>query len=145
MDLFEILNNPTADWLREKPARETAIQRLIENTGLHFPEEYLNFLGYSDGGEGELAVQPLWFHIFAAEEAIYKNKSYQLDEYLPGYFAFGNNMGLEIFVFNIQESPPWKVYYVPNIGMEEEAVLECAPNFLAFIKAMGHPSELEGN
>jgi hypothetical protein len=140
MDLLRILEDTTADWSRKAPALEEGIQALIKETGLDFPEEYLSLLRYSNGGEGELAVDPLWFVIFPVEEVIDRNNSVEVAKELPGYFAFGSNGGGELLLFNTRESKPWKVYYAPYIGMEEETVLESTPDFEAFVRAMGRPS-----
>jgi hypothetical protein len=70
MNLHHILTDPTADWKREPPANETAIQKLIQESGIDFPEEYLEFLRYSNGGDGELGIEPYWFDIFPAEEVL---------------------------------------------------------------------------
>jgi hypothetical protein len=64
-------------------------------------------------------------------------------KHLPGYFVFGNNKGLELFVFNMKEQKPWKVYYVDNISMTQEDVLECAVDFKAFVEAMGRTTYSE--
>lgn len=138
------MKDSTADWEREPPASEEAIQALIREAGLDFPEEYLEFLRYSNGGEGQLGIHPLWFLIFPAEAVLEANRrySYGLDD-LPGYFVFGNNCGLELFVFNTEEPKPWRVYYVDNISMTPEDVLPCASNFESFVQAMGREPEPE--
>ena len=140
VDLLKIFEDTTADWSRKAPAPEEAIQALIRGTGLDFPEEYLTLLRYSNGGEGELAVDPLWFSIYPVEEVVELNRGYEIEVYLPGYFAFGSNKGGEALLFDTRKSKPWKVYYAPFIGMEEDQVLECAANFKEFVRAMGRPS-----
>jgi hypothetical protein len=139
-DLLRVLEDKPADWSREAPATEDTIQGLIRDTGIDFPEEYLNLLRYSNGGEGELGVDPLWFSIYPVEEVVELNRRYDIESYLPGYFAFGSNMGGEALLFDTKESKPWKVYYAPIIGMEEDQVLECAANFKEFVRSMGRPS-----
>lgn len=141
IDILRVLEDKTADWSRKAPATEEAIKALLTNTGLDFPEEYLNLLRYSNGGEGELAAQPLWFSIFPIEEVLEVNRDYEIERYLPGYFAFGSNMGGEMLLFDTRESKPWKVYYAPCIGMEEDQVVECTADFNEFVRAMGRQSE----
>jgi hypothetical protein len=140
MDLLRILEDTTADWYRQAPAPEKAIQALIRESGLDLPEEYLTLLRYSNGGEGELAVEPLWFVIFPVQDALERNQGLQIAKRLPGYFAFGSSGGGCSLLFNTRENRPWKVYWVDDVGMEEEYVSESTPDFGAFIKAMGHPS-----
>lgn len=139
-EFLRVLEDKTADWSRADPATEDAIQGLIMETGMDFPEDYLNLLRYSNGGEGELGVDPLWFSIYPAEEVVELNRRYEIESYLPGYFAFGSNRGGEALLFDTRKSKPWKVYYAPFIGMEEDQVLECAANFKEFVRSMGRPS-----
>ncbi|MBA3946757.1 MAG: SMI1/KNR4 family protein [Herpetosiphonaceae bacterium] len=131
MSLHELISDPTALWERCPPASEAAIQALVEHVGVQLPDEYLALLRYSNGGEGELGIEPLWFSIFPAEEVLQSNQDHALATYLPGYLAFGSNLGLEILLFNTKEGHPWKVYYVPNIGMDERDVLESAPDLMS--------------
>jgi len=158
MDVLDILKDESADWLRCPPAKEEAIEALVRKTGLSFPEEYLALLRYSNGGGGPLGVEPRWFELDSVEELVEQNEwmhakrqrqvyvpneGYQPQEYeyLPGnYFVFGGSGGGELLVFNTQEEQPWKVYHIDMIGFssEEDAWLS-APDFRAFIEAMGHP------
>ncbi len=148
MDILELLSDETADWLRYPPAREEALDALIEQTGLSFPEEYLSLLRYSNGGDGPLDTQPCWFIIEPVEGLIELNDrpmqvyvpniGYQVQEYLPGYFAFGTNGSGEFLVFNTQEEQPWKVYSAPMIGSDED-VMECTSDFRTFVELMGKP------
>lgn len=144
MNWRDLVEDPTADWTREPPASEEAIQRLAKGAGVPLPEEYLDFLRFSDGGEGELGIYPWWFRLYPAEEVLDANRdySYGLDD-LPGYFVFGNNGGLELYVFNTNEEAPGRVYMVDNISMTQEDVQLCAPDFLAFVRAFGRKSDLE--
>jgi hypothetical protein len=140
LELLRMLEDKAADWSRQAPGPEEAIQALITETGLDFPEEYLGLLRYSNGGEGELAVEPWWFVIDPVEDVVERNKDLEIARDLPGYFRFGSSGGGDSLLFNTRESRPWKVYCVDDVGMEEEYVKESAPNFGAFIRAMGHPS-----
>jgi hypothetical protein len=140
LNLSQMLEDATANWYRHAPASEEAIQALIRETGLDFPEEYLSLLRYSNGGEGELAVQPLWFVIFPVENVVKRNQGLEIAKWLPGYVAFRSSGGGCSLLFNTRENRPWKVYWADDIGMDEEHVFESTPDFAAFIKAMGRPS-----
>src|SRR5262245_58891832 len=87
MPLIETLKYPSAKWDREQPAPESAIKNLIEQAGIELPEDYIAFLRYSNGGEGELGIQPWWFRIWAAEEVIEANRNYEVHENIPGFFG----------------------------------------------------------
>ena len=99
------------------------------------PEPYLAFLQRTDGSEGELAVDPGWFQVWSAEEALVASEEYEVPAYLPGYFAFGGNGGGELFVFPLSglDRP---IFMVPAIGMSPELLVEVAKDFASFERAM---------
>lgn len=124
-------------WLRYPPASSETVQAFVRKIGVDFPHDYLAFLRHSNGGEGSLSIAPGWFMVYSVESTLQVQKELEIASYLPGYFIFGSNGGGELLVFNTHEKQPWKVYYVPAIGMEETNVRVCARDFRAFIKAIG--------
>jgi hypothetical protein len=42
----------------------------VNHAGFALPQAYLDFLRISNGGEGELPVQPYWFQICRAEPQV---------------------------------------------------------------------------
>src|SRR5437773_5948579 len=94
--LAEILRDPTAKWMRRLPASETAIHGLCARCDFSLPQEYLAFLRYSNGGEGFLWIDPGYFQLWSAEEVADYNAGYNVQEFLPGYFAVGSNGGGEM-------------------------------------------------
>lgn len=137
MFLQEILRDPSAKWTRSTPAAEEAIRQLIARCDFALPDEYLELLRYSNGGEGSLGVEPGWFQIWPAEEVVTCNEEYEVSQALPGDFAIGSSGGGEMLTFRKQAGPPWPVYMIPFIGMCEEDCLEIASNFVAFVAAFG--------
>ena len=65
----DIINSDSL-WDRESPASSDLIENLVLESGLQLPEDYLDFLRLSNGGEGELPVDPFWFQIWPAEEVL---------------------------------------------------------------------------
>jgi len=100
------------------------------------PDEYFSYLSLHNGGEGPLGVEPGWFILWPAEEALVATAEYQMSKYLPGYMAFGGNGGGELFVFPIQPATgAMPVYMVPAIGMEPAVLIEVASTFGEFVSA----------
>jgi hypothetical protein len=138
MSILDILNDPSAKWDGEAPASSEIIRKLVAESKTELPEEYLALLLYSNGGEGELAVEPGWFQLWPAEKVVELNEGYGVEKNAPGFFGFGSNGGGEMLAFDTRECKPWKVVMIPFIPMMMEDAIVIADDFRAFIRAMGH-------
>ena len=141
MQLNEIMKDESADWDRKPPAEEAQIQSLVSQSGVELPGEYLAFLRYSNGGAGELDIEPGWFQIWPAEEVIEANRELEVEANIPGYFGFGSNGGGELLAFDTRTPNPWGVYMVPFIPMEEAEAVKVTSNFVEFVAAMGRSTK----
>jgi hypothetical protein len=104
----------------------------------NLPEQYLRLLEQSNGAEGDLGVEPGWFVVWPAEEALVATGEYELPKYLPGYFAFGGNGGGELFVFELlRGSADRTVFMVPAIGMASSELRVVARTFAEFHGQLG--------
>ncbi|MCF7787889.1 MAG: SMI1/KNR4 family protein [Prosthecobacter sp.] len=137
MSITKVIDDPSADWLREAPASESAITSLVASSSWELPADYLDFLRLSNGGEGELGIQPCWFCMWRAEEVIAFATDYQVADYAPGFFAFGTNGGSELLAFDCRSSPPWPVVALPSIGLEPDEAMPVSANFGDFAQQMG--------
>ena len=131
------LKQRKAHWDRVPPARESAIQALVEQSGVDLPQDYLAFLRFSNGGDGHIGIEPGWFQIWPAEEVVETNQFFELEEELPGFFAFGGNGGGELFAFDMRGPQPWPIVMVPRTPLEAEFAVKIAADFLAFADAIG--------
>lgn len=138
MNISDILKDPSAKWDREAPASPEAIQELVAEAEIELPEEYLTLLLYSNGGEGELAVEPGWFQLWPAEKVVGLNKGYEVEKNVPEFFGFGSSGGGEMLAFDSREGQPWKVVMIPFVPMTVEHAVVIADDFEAFIRAMGY-------
>ena len=121
---------------RKPPAEEGEMQKLIERCGFELPESYLNWLGQSNGGEGDLSVAPGWYQLWPVEEVLELNQSYEVQENLPGFFGFGSNGGGELFAFDVRSPKQFKVFMIPFIVMNEKDAVEIASDFASFVAAI---------
>ena len=135
--LLEILSDSTAGWTRRPPATNAAIEALAANCDFELPEEYLAFLRYSNGGEGFLCIEPWYFQFCSAEEVIEYNRGYNVEEFLPGWFAIGSNGGGEMLSIRKRDGSPCPVYLVPFIPMAESDAVRIAHDFEMFAMALG--------
>jgi len=122
----------SAVWRGESPASEVAIQQLLSNSGIALPAAYLNHLRCSNGGEGDLSIEPYWVSFWKAEEVVELNRSYEVAQNIPGFFGFGSNGGGELLAFKVSDSEPFPIYRVPFIVMAQEDAVLIAQDFETF-------------
>ena len=137
MNTPDILKDPTAKWEREPPAKSEAVQRFVAESKAELPEDYIALLHYSNGGEGELGVEPGWFQLWPAEKIIEFNRGYEVETNIPGFFGFGSNGGGEMLAFDMRGGKPWKVVMIPFIPMQAENAIVIADDFGVFLQSMG--------
>ena len=136
LDITSILTRPGRIWQAQPPAGEAAIDKLRQAVPVPLPEEYIDLLRVSNGGEGPIDLPPLYFQLYDAEYAGVLNRdSAQRDSY-PGFFVFGSNGGLESMAFDQREQAPWPiVLFDPIAGTESAEII--ATNMADFIRAIG--------
>lgn len=141
MNQFEFLlaDDVKDNWGRCEGASPEAIAALKSNCQFELPQEYLDFLAFSNGSDTEISVDPLWCILFAAEEVLEANEDYELSADLPGFFAIGTSGGGEVIVFDTRDGP-WRVCTV-RIPFEEEDVWDVAPSFIELLKMFGRPDD----
>ena len=137
MTIADIIRDTTADWDRKSPALEAVVTKLDLEAGCDLPKDYLNFMRHSNGGEGELGVQPGWFQLWEAENVIQFGIEYEVPKYAPGFFAFGSNGGGEILAFDLRNEAGRPIVALPCIGLEPNAAMRVAANFAEFAAQMG--------
>ncbi|MDQ4122755.1 MAG: SMI1/KNR4 family protein [Acidobacteriota bacterium] len=136
MSLFERLEIKSDSWTCEPPASEAEIQNLVSHFGSNLPNEYLDLLRFCNGGEGDLALEPVLFRLWSTDEVIEANQDLQVSEFLPGFVMFGGDGANELFGFRLDASDT-KIYMIPMIVMSEEDAKVVAENFTEFIDAIG--------
>ena len=75
---YGIFQQNQNNWHREAGASTLAIQTLKNATAFELPAQYFEFLSWTNGGEGELPVDPYWFIIWPAEEVMPANNELQV-------------------------------------------------------------------
>jgi hypothetical protein len=131
-----LLTEPHRKWSSRPPASEEAIARLQNAAPGVFPKEYIALLRYSNGGEGPLALSPLYFMLYEAEYANEVNQSADQRESYPGHFVIGSNGGLEPIAFDTRATEPWPIImYDAVAGTESDVTI--AKNMEEFIGAIG--------
>jgi hypothetical protein len=116
-------------WRPAPPADETALVALRQQARVRLPAAYLAQLATSNGGEGDLGVQPGWISFWPAEEVMALNQGYSLSEFLPGLFGFASNGGGELVAFDARGDEPFSIVVVPFIPMDVREAVQIARSF----------------
>ena len=141
MNVRQILDRPEREWDANPPASEAEIALLESKARAELPAEYLELLRFSNGGEGPLALPPLWFQLYPVNDCINLCHSNQhVLEQFPTFMFFGSNGGLESIAFDIRVGPPWRIVTVDQVAGAESATA-IAPSMAAFIQAIGLEAE----
>ena len=128
-----------AIWQPEPPATEAALNALCAQAPVTLPIEYIAQLAESNGGEGELGVEPGWIVVWPVEEIVALNEGYQVAEMLPGFWGFGSSGGGELLAFDARNGAPYPVVMVPFIPMNAKHAVQIAASFMEFRQFIGRP------
>ena len=140
MSLSDLVRTSMATWhVAPSGAEEAVIQNLIATVGITLPPEYAEYLRVTNGGEGDLGVEPGWFQIWPAEQVVELNGAYQVRENLPGFLGIGSNGGGELLAFDARSESPWPVVMIPFIPMDKAEARQVARDFESFVRFMGIP------
>lgn len=139
-EVFDILSGTNREWRKAGGATEKEIVFLRGALPFQPPGEYIEFLRYSNGGEGKLALEPLWFQLFEVDFAIQLWNDHRYRREYPNFFFFGSNGGLECIAFDMSHSPPWPIVAVDCVSGIQSAV-RISEDILSFIRRLGISAE----
>lgn len=130
------------EWHKVDGASTEAITALKSLAPVDLPESYYSLLTFSNGGEGPLTVQPLWFQLYPAEEAAQIERDGTFREFFDGLFVIGGNGGGEAVAFDLRENAPHPVvaFDMTNIDLQE-SVRPIAPSFDAVLDLIGRENQ----
>jgi len=139
MSIASVLELAPGIWRPAPPASAAAIESLRASVPFELPDLYLQFLATTNGGEGDLGVEPGWLVPWAAEDVCARNEDYKVAEFLPGLFGLGSIGGGELLAFDIRGEKPWPIVSVPFIPMQLEEATQIASSFEALSAFIGVP------
>lgn len=106
------------------------VQRALE---LLLPHEYVDWMLFSNGGEGSIGES--YLALWSIEEIILLNEDYEVNKFASGLLLFGSDGGDTTYAFDTR-AETFPVVEVPFIGMSLEGALEGAPSFFAFLRGL---------
>lgn len=87
----ELIKKMKSRWHRNPGATEGQICRTETQLGISFPDDYRQFLAWSNGGFEVFGEH--YVSLQAVEDIPEYNEKYQIGEYLPNVIAIGTNRG----------------------------------------------------
>lgn len=130
---------PDREWTRKPGAPPEVLDALRSECSIRLPEELYAFYGRSDGGDGELGVEPGWFSLWRAEDILERNADYGVAQQYPGYFGFGSNGGGELLAFELTGNRCGRIAMIAFIGGEPIVI---ADSFAEFIDSIGRRRDI---
>ena len=110
-------------WRALPGATASDIARLLTILPFEPPSSYLELLRATNGGEGELNLQPLWFSLFDVDFAIHLWNEPDYRQEYPGHFFFGSNGGLESIALKMI-GEPWPVVSIDTVaGLKSSLII----------------------
>jgi len=137
MKIKDLLSDPNRKWNKKEGAASSSIDSLSSNAPFELPKAYLDLLLNTNGGEGDLGVEPGWCQLWSADDVVRFNREYEVQVNLPGCFAFGSNGAGEMFILRKLSNDEIQVEMVPFIPMQMDEAVQVAPNFEEFINEIG--------
>jgi hypothetical protein len=139
MTVEEFLATCEGKWSPAPPAPPGALTEMARDSGLSLPPDYLEFLARCNGGDGFLSVLPCYLRLWRAEDVVGNNGDYQMPEFVPGFFGFGDAGGHEFFAFDTRGPQPWPVVSIPYVPMDADEGWAVAGSFTELLERVAPP------
>lgn len=131
----ELLNREGRTWHAADSASEHQIAQMVEATGFDWPEVLLNLWRYSNGGEGELGLPPMWFSLAKTDEVQQLNADCKLDGAYEYAQFFGTNGGMETIGLDLRK--PTSPVFMIDLIAGEDSFEYIAEDSWEFVRAIG--------
>ena len=121
--------------LNKQPgASDAAIAEGGRQLNLKLPEEYVEFLKLSNGGEGFIGKNS-YVILWGVDELASLNQSYEVQQYAPGFLVFGSNGGGEAYGFDTRTTT-LPVVQIPFVGMDWSLAQPLGGSFKDFLETL---------
>jgi hypothetical protein len=112
---------------------EVILEKVTLSLSVTLPQDYIDFLRYSDGAVGFIGEN--FLQLWSINELESLNKGFGANEFTPGYFLFGSDGGGEGYGFDFR-SNDIKVVMIPFDFMDWSIAKIKGNNFLDFLKKL---------
>ena len=116
-------------WHCEKGVSKNVLENVEQITGFKLPQDYKNFMQWSNGGEGVLKNIRLSF--WPAEDLVSLNEDYKINEYLgKKVLAIGSDGGPICLLLDYQGNNDEPCFSSVNFGgLDPDEIKVIAPKF----------------
>jgi hypothetical protein len=119
---------------RNPGAAEEAIARLQAAARVPVPDDYLAFLRWCNGAEGEIG--PNYIRFDAAEDVANREYGgYVFEEFVPGLWFIGGDGAEALFAFDTRRQP-MPIVATHHDDLDLETLVTVAPSFSAFLELL---------
>jgi hypothetical protein len=112
------------------PVEEGKVKKVQTELGITFPKDYIEFISYSNGAEGNIGEN--YLILWSIEDIIELNEAYGVNEFAKGLVLFGSDGGDTAFAFDTRTNET-QIVTVPFMGMDLDEVTMCSNTFNGFL------------
>lgn len=124
----------------KSPADLQMIRKAEEDLEIKFPDEFIEFLQYSNGTSGYVGDSDNLLNVWGVHELKDDNTKNGVEKYAPGLVLFGSDGLGNAYAFDKRfENLP--IVIVPFIPLKLSEVKPCNPSFFEFIQSLGSSDE----
>ncbi|MEH7246855.1 SMI1/KNR4 family protein [Neobacillus niacini] len=113
------------------PIEENKVKEVETELGVTFPNDYLEFISYSNGAEGSIGEN--YLILWSIEDIIELNEAYGVNDFAKGLVLFGSDGGDTAFAFDTRKNET-QIVSVPFIGMDLSEITTCSNTFNGFLQ-----------
>jgi len=120
------------NFAKRPAATKAAIEDCERALGTKLPEDYRDFLNFSNGGEGFIGSGS-YCALYQVEDLPSRNEGYEVKTQAPGFLLIGSDGGGEAFGFDMRSE---RCVYVqmPFMPLEWEYARPLGSSFLEFLE-----------
>ena len=113
------------------PIEKNKVVEVETKLGITFPNDYIEFLSYSNGAEGSIGEN--YLILWSIEDIIELNEAYCVTDFAEGIVLFGSDGGNEAFAFDTRKNET-EIVTIPFIGMDLSEIKTCSKTFNGFLQ-----------
>lgn len=118
---------------KNKPATPIQIDEAEQKLGKKFPEEYVEFLGITNGAEGFVGEE--YLELWKVEDVAERHAKYEIEKFCPGLIVFASDGGGESYGFDTRSSL-WPIVRVPTVPMNWKDAIDEGTDFSNFLEKL---------
>ncbi|MDQ2730294.1 MAG: SMI1/KNR4 family protein [Armatimonadota bacterium] len=110
-DIIQLIQNV---WYKEDGASNEQVRNLEESIGFPLPEDYREFLQWSNGGEGEIGEK--YVKLWSSDDIVQRNGGYMIPYYMPGFIGIGTDGGSRCYAFDFRTYAGSRTFIEVDLG-----------------------------